>query len=119
MIPTPCSCRPQRSLVCLSSHEMPQFAAKTFSGIFVSYRRDDSSGHAGRLSDKLVNHFGEDQIFIDIDTIQPGEDFVQVIENAVSSCEILIAVIGQRWLSSTDGVSRRLDNPNDFVRLEI
>ncbi len=98
---------------------MPESPAKQFSGIFVSYRRDDSSGHAGRLFDKLLIHFGEDQIFMDIDTIEPGEDFVQVIEDAVGSCEILIALIGKRWLSSTDGTSRRLDNPNDFVRLEI
>jgi hypothetical protein len=98
---------------------MPESPAKQFSGIFVSYRRDDSSGHAGRLFDKLLIRFGEDQIFMDIDTIEPGEDFIQVIEDAVGSCEILIAVIGQRWLSSTDGTSRRLDNPNDFVRLEI
>jgi formylglycine-generating enzyme required for sulfatase activity len=97
---------------------MPQ-APNQFSGIFISYRRDDSAGHAGRLFDRLTAHFGDDQIFMDIDHIEPGEDFVQVIEEAVGSCEILIAVIGQRWLASTDGTSRRLDNPNDFVRLEI
>jgi hypothetical protein len=97
---------------------MPQ-SPTPFSGIFVSYRRDDCSGHAGRLFDNLTKHFGEDQIFMDIDTIQPGEDFVEVIEKAVGSCEIVIAVMGQRWLSSGDGTSRRLDNPNDFVRLEI
>jgi hypothetical protein len=88
-----------------------------FSGIFVSYRRDDSSGHAGRLADRLVEHFGRNRIFVDIDTIEPGEDFVTVIENAVGSCEILIAVMGQKWLSA--GGTGRLDNPNDFVRLEI
>jgi formylglycine-generating enzyme required for sulfatase activity len=99
---------------------MPESPAKPFSGIFVSYRRDDSSGHAGRLYDKLVTHFGKDRIFMDIDTIDPGEDFVTLIENAVGSCEILIAVIGRQWLSSADdSASRRLDNPHDFVRLEI
>ena len=98
---------------------MAQPHAPQFSGIFVSYRRDDSSGHAGRLFDNLAKHFGEDQIFMDIDTIEPGEDFVQVIENAVGSCEIVVAVMGQRWLSAGEGSSRRLDNPNDFVRLEI
>lgn len=97
---------------------MPQPPAKQFSGIFVSYRRDDSSGHAGRLSDRLVEHFGKDRIFMDIDTIEPGEDFVTVIENAVGSCEILIAIIGRNWLSG-GGNTGRLDNPNDFVRLEI
>ena len=98
---------------------MPQAPAKQFSGIFVSYRRDDSSGHAGRLFDKLVSHFGKDRIFMDIDTIEPGEDFVTVIENAVGSCEILIAIIGRNWLSGTVGATGRLDNPNDFVRVEI
>lgn len=98
---------------------MPQPPAKQFSGIFVSYRRDDSSGHAGRLSDRLVEHFGRDRIFMDIDTIEPGEDFVTVIENAVGSCEVLIAIIGRNWLSSPGGTTGRLDNPNDFVRLEI
>src|SRR6185436_15740775 len=98
---------------------MPRSPAKVFSRIFISYRRDDSAGHAGRLSDKLSERFGHDQIFMDLDDIQPGEDFVQVIENAVGSCDVLIAVIGRRWLSSSDGTSRRLDNPNDFVRVEI
>jgi len=96
---------------------MPPSSTQQFSGIFISYRRDDSSGHAGRLHDRLVEHFGRDRIFMDIDTIEPGEDFVTVIENAVGSCEILIAVIGQSWLSASG--TGRLDNPNNFVRLEI
>lgn len=94
---------------------MPQSPASQFSGIFVSYRRDDSSGHAGRLFDNLAEHFGKDRIFMDIDTIEAGEDFVEVIEKAVSSCKILIAVIGRHWLSD----SIKLNNPNDFLRLEI
>jgi formylglycine-generating enzyme required for sulfatase activity len=98
---------------------MPQLTAKQFSGIFVSYRRDDSGGHAGRLYDRLTTHFGEDQIFMDIDQIEPGEDFVQVIEDAVGSCGILLALIGRSWLTSRDEAGRRLDNPKDFVRLEI
>lgn len=96
---------------------MQPSSTQQFSGIFVSYRRDDSSGHAGRLADKLVEHFGRNRIFVDVDTIEPGEDFVTVIENAVGSCEILIAVIGRNWLAATG--SGRLDNPNNFVRLEI
>lgn len=92
-------------------------STKKFSGIFVSYRREDSAGHAGRLFDRLVERFGRDRIFMDIDTIEPGEDFVTVIENAVSSCDVLIAVIGRSWLSPNG--SGRLDRPTDFVRLEI
>ena len=52
--------------------------------IFISYRRDDSAGHAGRLFDRLVDHFGRDQVFIDIDTIKPGLDFVEVVQQAIA-----------------------------------
>src|SRR5205085_402683 len=69
--------------------------------------------------DNLSAHFGKDQIFMDIDRIEPGEDFVQVIETAVGACDVLVALIGRHWLTITDGTARRLDNPNDFVRLEI
>src|ERR1043165_6570585 len=97
---------------------MPQ-TAEQFSGIFISYRREDCAGHAGRLFDRLSAHFGNDQVFMDIDHIEPGEDFARVIEEAVGSCEILIALMGRSWLMSRDETGRRLDNPNDFVRLEI
>jgi len=95
-------------------------AAKEKLKIFISYRRTDSEGFAGRLFDQLSSRFGEDQIFMDIDTIEPGEDFVEVIEKAVSSCNILIAVIGKGWLTGVDELGRRrLENPDDFVRVEI
>jgi hypothetical protein len=88
--------------------------------IFISYRRDDSAGYAGRLYDRLGQHFGSENIFIDIDTIEPGVDFVEVIAEAVSSCDLLIALIGQQWLTVTNAQGRRrLDDPEDFVRLEI
>jgi formylglycine-generating enzyme required for sulfatase activity len=88
-------------------------------GIFICYRREDTGGHAGRLSDHLIAHFGDEQIFMDLDQIEPGEDFVQVIEEAVGACDILLALIGRNWLASHDETGRRLDNPNDFVRLEL
>lgn len=88
--------------------------------IFISYRRDDTGGYAGRMYDRLAAHFGPDHLFIDVDTLEPGEDFVQAIEERVGSCDALIAVIGNKWLISTDeNGRRRLDDPNDFVRLEI
>jgi formylglycine-generating enzyme required for sulfatase activity len=88
--------------------------------IFPSYRRDDSSGYAGRLYDRLSQHFGRDNVFMDVDTIGLGLDFVQVIQDAVGSCDVLLAMIGRQWLTSTDSEGqRRLDNPEDFVRLEI
>ena len=90
------------------------------SGIFISYRREDSSYIAGRLHDRLSEHFGADQIFRDVDTILPGVDFVKRIEQAVASCDVLVAVIGNQWLGTGDpSGNRRLDNPKDFVRLEI
>ena len=98
---------------------MPPSASPSSLKIFISYRRDDSAGHAGRLFDRLREHFGREQLFMDVDHIEPGEDFVQVIEAAVGSSAILLVVIGRRWLTSGDVTARRLDNPNDFVRLEV
>jgi hypothetical protein len=88
--------------------------------ILVSYRREDSAAYAGRLADRLRQHFGADNVFVDIDTIQPGQDFVESIDASVGSCDALVAVIGKTWLSGSDTTGRRrLDNPDDFVRREI
>src|SRR5215472_941437 len=89
-------------------------------GIFVSYRRRESRDFAGRLYDRLAGRFGESQVFIDVDTIEPGVDFAEEISRAVAACEVLVAVIGPAWLTVTDGRGqRRLDDPDDIVRLEI
>jgi hypothetical protein len=87
--------------------------------IFINYRRDDSSASAGRLYDRLSSHFSANQVFFDIDNLPLGVDFADVIEENVGSCDVLIAVIGRRWISSHEGGKRRLDNPDDFVRIEI
>lgn len=87
--------------------------------IFITYRRDDSSGYAGRLHAALVKYFGVNQIFRDINTVKAGEDFYDVTERSVQSCDILIAIIGKQWLSMSNAGVRRLDEPDDFVRLEI
>ncbi len=88
-------------------------------GIFISYRRDDSAGYAGRLYDRLAAHFGTERVFMDVAGIELGTDFVTAIEQAVGSCKVLIVVIGDEWLSTTDAAGRRrLDDPHDFVRLE-
>ncbi len=88
--------------------------------IFISYRREDSAGHSGRLFDRLREHFGKDHVFMDIAGIEPGVDFVEAIEKAVGSCDAFIVVIGKQWLSVTDAEGRRrLDNPEDFIRLEL
>jgi hypothetical protein len=88
-------------------------------GIFISYRRDDSAGYAGRLYDRLAAHFGVDRVFMDVEGIEPGTDFVVAIEKAVASCRVLIVLIGDEWLEATDAAGRRrLDDPHDFIRLE-
>jgi TonB family protein len=88
--------------------------------IFICYRREDTIAYAGRLHDRLSAHFGTNRVFMDIDAIQPGEDFVDVLQQRVSACDVLIAVIGKNWLvGKDDRGNRRLDNPEDYVRLEI
>jgi hypothetical protein len=88
--------------------------------IFISYRREETAYPAGWLFDRLVEHFGKGQVFKDVDSIELGDDFVEVISRAVGGCDVLLALIGDRWLTATgeDG-KRRLDDPEDFVRLEI
>ena len=88
--------------------------------IFISYRREETAYPAGWLYDRLAGHFGGGQVFKDVDSIQLGDDFVEVITRAVGSCDVLVALIGGEWLSVTDAHGRRrLDDPDDFVRLEI
>jgi hypothetical protein len=88
--------------------------------IFLSYRREDTAYPAGWLFDRLVEHFGDGQVFKDVDSIQPGDDFVRVITAAVTSCAVVLTLIGPRWLTAADEEGqRRLDGSGDFVRLEI
>ena len=88
--------------------------------IFISYRRDETAYAAGWLYDRLAEHYGGGQVFKDVDSIELGDDFVEVINGAVGSCDVLLALVGDEWLTITDaGGRRRLDDPHDFVRLEI
>jgi len=88
-------------------------------GIFISYRREDAPGHAGRLYDVLSRRFGEEQVFMDLG-MELGIDFVEHINKAVGSCRVLVAVIGPRWASTQDAHGRRrLDDPADFIRVEV
>ena len=89
--------------------------------IFISYRRDDAGGEAGRLFDDLIRAYGPDTVFMDVAGIEPGIDFRKAIDSNVASCGVLLAVIGPQWLSMADHPdgARRLDQTNDFVRLEI
>jgi TPR repeat protein len=88
--------------------------------LFINYRREDTRHAAGRLYDRLIQRFGDDQVFMDIDQIEPGEDFVEVINRKVGTCDIAIVAIGPHWLHATDeSGKRRLDDEDDFVRMEI
>jgi hypothetical protein len=88
--------------------------------IFISYRRNDSADVTGRIRDRLEARFGRDAIFTDVDSIPLGANFKAYIDEQVSRCDCVLAVIGPRWLSATDAKgSRRLDDPRDFVRAEV
>ena len=88
--------------------------------IFLSYRRDDSAGYSGRLADCLVKVFGDQQVFRDFEDIDPGQNFVESIRSNLSSADVILVLMGDLWLNAKDELgNRRLDNPEDFVRLEI
>jgi hypothetical protein len=88
--------------------------------IFINYRRGDDPGFTQALFGHLERAFSTDQLFIDIDGIEPGLDFTRVLADQVAKCDIVLAVIGKSWLDVRDEQNkRRLDNPEDFVRIEI
>jgi hypothetical protein len=89
-------------------------------GIFINYRREDTSGEANHLADELIERVGRRRVFIDIDTIGPGVDFTKSIDSALTKAAVVLVLIGDRWLSVTDSQGRRrLDVEGDFVVLEI
>lgn len=95
-------------------------ATSTQGGIFINYRREDSGSVAGRLHDRLGRRFRKARIFMDVGSIQPGSDFAKAINQAVKDCEVLLAVIGPRWLTLKDPHGkRRIDDVDDYVRLEL
>jgi hypothetical protein len=88
--------------------------------IFINYRRDDSIGMAGRLHDRLAQTFGRDKLFMDVDHIPVGEDFVTHLNNQVAACDVVLVVIGPSWLRAKDKAGqRRLQQSDDFVAIEI
>jgi TIR domain len=88
-------------------------------GIFINYRRDDAPGVAGRLYDHLIRSFPRRDLFMDVDAIKPGLDFVKQLDNQVSHCDVLLALIGPKWLSEENERSKRLHSDRDYVRIEI
>jgi hypothetical protein len=88
--------------------------------VFVSYRRSDSADIAGRLADRLADQFGVGSVFKDLASLSPGANFVDAIRDEIAACDAFLTIIGPGWINSTnaDGV-RRIDDPNDPIRLEI
>jgi hypothetical protein len=95
----------------------PAFSAKA--KIVISYRRADSPGTAGRILDRLTGRYGKDSVFIDIDNIPAGVDFRQHIRNALEDCDIMLAIVGRKWLGPIARGRKRINEQSDIVRLEI
>lgn len=88
--------------------------------LFISYRREDSAAYAGRVFDRLEREFGRDQLFMDVDAIPLGSKFADVIKNHIDHSAVVLVIIGSRWFEARDETgARRLDDPNDLVRLEV
>lgn len=87
--------------------------------IFISYRRDDAGADAGRLCDHLSAHFGEEHVFMDVDDISPGSNFVDELDRTLARADILLVLIGPQWLDAEAAGQRRLEDSNDFVRKEV
>ncbi len=103
-----------------ATHDNSQLGKLMAAGIFICYRRDDSSDAAGRLYHPFKDRFGPERVFMDVDAIEPGVDFVKVVTERVGNCAVLVAVIGPKWLDIRDEHGRRrLDQPEDLVRVEI
>jgi hypothetical protein len=94
--------------------------SKRAARIFVSYRRDDSSGWVQGLHDRLAEHFGEQVVFMDLNDIAPGTDFVSTLKRSLKETRVVLVVIGRRWMEARASTGqRRLDDPADWVRLEV
>lgn len=90
------------------------------SRVFISYRREDSAPHAGRLNDRLCQAFGAERVFMDIDDIPLGQDFAAALRENVRAADVVLVLIGPGWLSiAGEGGRRRLDDERDFVRFEV
>lgn len=90
------------------------------SGVFISYRRADSTAYSGRLYDRLISRFGKEGVFVDADNIKPGDDFIKILESTLVACKALVVVIGPTWVSARDDQNnQRLFAHNDYVRQEI
>lgn len=98
----------------------PRAESRRQPSIFVSYRREDSADITGRISDRLIQKFGRDAVFKDVESIPLGSDFRKHLKDAVGRCDVLIAVIGRQWTTiQNESGRRRLDDPRDHLRIEV
>jgi hypothetical protein len=93
--------------------------SKSVKNIFISYRVQDTAGETGRLVDDLKQHFADGQLFMDIDNLEPGVEFDVVIEKYLNSCEVMLVVVGPYWLGNREHQTPRINDPNDWVKLEV
>jgi TIR domain len=105
---------------CVSDEAPGGPAQTTAHPIFISYRRSDSSDIVGRIYDRLVQHFGRENVFKDVDSIPLGVDYRKHLSDSIGQCYVVLAVIGKKWLIGNEAAQARcLENPRDFVRMEI
>ena len=89
------------------------------SRIFISYRRDDAAGYSHAIHDRLADHLGGAQIFMDVHDIAPGADFAQRLQSVVQSCDVVVALIGKRWAGERPGQAARIQDAEDWVHIEV
>lgn len=87
--------------------------------IFISYRVQDTAGETGRLVDDLKQHFADDQLFMDIDNLEPGVEFPEVIEKYLLTCQVMLVIIGPNWIGNRNNGTARINDPNDWIRMEV
>ena len=111
---------PESAAAASASMNLPSNAVAGSGHIFISYRRSDSADIAGRIYDRLIGRFGKIPIFKDVDSIPLGFDFKEYLDKKVGECDVLLAIMGDRWLDASDSTGKyRLEDPSDFVRIEI
>lgn len=98
--------------------ETPKKKARSSYKVFMSYRRSDSADIAGRIYDFLIERLGSTSVFKDVDSINLGANFKQVIDKTMSKCHVIVVILGPRWYGG-EGERNQIDNPNDYVRLEV
>ena len=99
---------------------MQYVKTRSMSTVFISYRRENAAGEARALFNDLVERLGEDSVFMDVDSIALGRDFRSALQETTASCDLMLVLIGRNWAATKDEGGRvRLENPDDYVRLEV